>query len=228
MATVIEPAIVPDHTAPTAGATPAEASDTLVVGDVAIPRYMTLEQFENFPFQGDEHLELVLGEVRVTPIAAGAHSRIVRNVFLALHAHVAPRNLGEVFGEGAGYVLAPLPHTLRGPDLSFVRAGRLPELVPLRGAFRVTPDLAVEVLSPNDTYVEVDERREQMFEAGARCWWLVDPRRWRVEVHVPGELRRLFREGEVLDGAPVLPEFAMPVADVFAGVERPDRLPRGA
>ena len=233
MATTVEPAAAPSADgAPAPAAAPDHASDdtsdTIVVGGELVPRYMTLAQFEDYHFAGDERVELVLGEVRVTPIAAGAHTRIVRNVFVALYAHVTARDLGEVYGEGAGYVLAPLPHTLRGPDLSFVRPGRLPALVPQRGAFRVTPDLAVEVLSPHDTYVEVDERREQMFETGAQCWWLVDPRRWRVGVHVPGGPRRVLREGEVLDGAPVLPDFAMPVAAVFAGVERPARLPRGA
>ncbi|GJG85813.1 hypothetical protein tb265_09940 [Gemmatimonadetes bacterium T265] len=230
MATAVASALVP--AAPAVGDTPDDASDTVYVGGYAVPRYMTLEQFEDFPFAGDERVELVLREVRVSPLAGGSHGWIVRNVFLALYAHVAAGKLGEVFGDGAGYVLPNLPHTLRGPDVSFVRAGRLPPLIPLEGGLRLAPDLVVEVLSPRDTYVAVDEKREQMFEAGAGCWWLVDPRRLRVEVHVPGELRRVLREGETLGGAPVLPDFAMPIADVFAdvfaGVERPARPPRNA
>lgn len=192
--------------------------EMITVGRMTAPRYMTLEEFENYNWECDEFVELVYGEVRVSPMPAAAHSRIIRNIFLALHAHVVAHGLGEVYADGTGYVLTKLPNTLRGPDVSFSRAGRLPDLVPLRGAFRATPDLAVEVLSPSDTYVAVDETRENMFEAGTACWWLVDPRRRRVEVHVPNEGRRVFREGEVVDGAPVLTDFSMPVADVFAGV----------
>ena len=210
MATIISTTTrdAPASDAP-ASAAPDPATDssveTITIGDLVAPRYMTLEAFENFPWSCDEFVELVYGEVRVSPIAAASHSRIIRTVFLALHAHVTGRGLGDVYGDGAGYVLTRLPNTLRGPDVSFVRAGRLPDILPLRGAFRVTPDLAVEVLSANDTYVEVDERRENMFDAGAQCWWLIDPRRRRVEVHVPDGTRRVLREGETLDGAPVLP-----------------------
>lgn len=191
---------------------------TVTVGGVAVPRYMTLAQFEDYQFEGSESVELVLGEIRAAPQVGGAHLLIMRTIFRALDAHVVARGLGEVFPDSAGYILTSLRDTMRGPDVSFVRAGKIPSPMPQRGMLRVVPDLAVEILSPNDRYVDVDERREQMFEAGTSCWWLVDPRRRRVEVHVPDALRRVLRKGEVLDGAPVLPDFALPVADAFAGV----------
>ena len=224
MAVAAEAVVTNTEGPPAPDAAPDDASDTVYVGGYAVPRYLTLEQFEDYPFAGDERVELVLGEVRVSPVAGGLHGWIVRNVVRALDAHVEANGLGYVFGDGVGYVLPNLPHTLRAPDASFFRADRLPAEIP-SGGFHLAPDLAVEVLSPRDTYVAVDEKREQMFEAGAGCWWLVDPRRRRVEVHTPDSPRRVLREGDTLDGAPVLPGFAMPVAAVFAGVPRP---PRGA
>ena len=184
-----------------------------------VPRRMTAAEFLDYPW-GETQAELVRGEVRVTPFPTGAHNRIVRNLFLALHPHVATRSLGEVWGDNVGYALPHAPDTLRGPDVSFVRAGRLPEELPLRGLFPIAPDLAVEVLSPNDRYGDVIEKLDDFFAAGTTLAWIVDPVRRHVECVTPDGPRRIVREGDVLDGAPVLPDFTLPVVDVFAGVAR--------
>lgn len=79
-------------------------------------------------------------------------------------------------------------------------------------------------MSPSDIPAEVNEKLDDFFSAGTQLVWLVDPRRRRIEVVAPDGTRRTFAEGAVADAAPVLPEFTMPVADVFAdvfaGVER--------
>lgn len=197
--------------------------ETITVGRTTAPRYMTLEEFENFAW-GEEKVELVRGEVRfaegacVSPFAAGAHTIIVHNILFALHAHVAPRHLGRVYGDGTGYTLPGLPDTARGPDVSFVRAGLLPDLMPIQGAFRVAPDLAVEVISPSESWSDTEEKIEDLFAAGTAVVWIVSPRRRRVTVRTPSGIPRVLEESEVLDGAPVLPDFAMPLTDVFAGV----------
>lgn len=204
-----------------------EAVETVTLGRTTAPRYMTLDQFDDFPW-GDEKAELVRGEVRLSPMAGLAHGRIVRNIFRALDAHVLARGGGEVFGDGIGYALPVLSQTNRGPDVSFVRAGKLPEAAPIKGSPRAAPDLAVEVLSPSETWDETEEKVADLFAAGAAVIWIVSPRLRRVTVRTPEGGARALDEGGTLDGAPVLPEFAMPVADVFRGVERPARLPRGA
>lgn len=185
----------------------------------AVPRRMTAAEFMDYSW-GETRAELVRGEVRVTPFPAGAHNRIVRNLFLALHAHVESRFSGEVWGDNVGYALPHAPDTLRGPDVSFVRAGRLPKELPLRGLFPIAPDLAVEVLSPNDRYGELVEKLDDFFAAGTTLAWIVDPVRRHVECLTADGRRRTAREGDMLDGAPVLPDFTLPVAAVFEGVAR--------
>lgn len=194
---------------------------TTLVEPAAAPRRMTLAEFEAAEWRTEDgKVELVRGEVRVTPFPAGAHSWIVRNIFRALDAHAAGGGLGEVFGDGTGYALPGLPDTWRGPDVSFVRAGQLPDALPLRGAFRVAPDLAVEVLSPSETWAEVMAKVDDLFAAGTRAVWIVDARRRRVHVLAPDGRQVAVAEEGTLDGGAVLPGLALPVAAVFAGVAR--------
>lgn len=200
---------------------PDPAVETVTLGRTTAPRYMTLRQFERFPWSDDVMAELVRGEVVLSPLAGAAHSRIVRNLVLALDAYARARGLGEVFGDGAGYVLKVLPRTVRGPDVSFVRAGGLPQLVPVRGFFEITPDLAVEVLSPSNRPKQIEGRIVDLFAAGTAVVWVVDPRTRGVTVRTPDRGARALGEADTLDGAPALPEFTIRVADVFAGVAPP-------
>jgi Uma2 family endonuclease len=186
------------------------------VGTRTEPRRMTLREFLDHPW-GDARVELVGGEVRVTNFPTSAHSLIMRAVYDALSAHVRERRLGLCFPDGTGYALPHRGHTARGPDVSFIRAGRVTLPRPQRGIFDLAPDLAVEVLSPEDRYTEVREKLADYF-AGGTAAWVIDPRRRGVEVHAAGGELRWLPEGEILDGAPVLPDFRMPVAEIFADV----------
>ena len=212
MSTTVDPA-----------STPAEQAEveTVTLGRTTAPRYMTLDEFDDFPWGDDVKAELVRGEVRLSPMAGLAHGRIVRNIFVALYTHVTARGGGEVFGDGLGYALPELSQTNRGPDASFIRDGKLPAEAPIKGAPRAAPDLAVEVLSPSETWDETEEKVADLFAAGASVIWIVSPRLRRVTVRTPEGGARVLGESDVLDGAPVLPEFAMRVADVFAGVQAP-------
>jgi Uma2 family endonuclease len=182
---------------------------------------MTAREFiEDHP-EIPDNAQLVHGEVVLVSAPARAHSRIAWVIFRALDGYVEPRGLGEVYGDGTGYELPPDNDTVRLPDVSFVRAGREPAEVGLRGIPRMAPDLAVEVLSPSDTPREVREKRDDYLRGGTEVVWLVDPDARGVEVWTRGAPTRWVGEDDMLDGAPVLPGFRLPVRDVFAGVARP-------
>jgi Uma2 family endonuclease len=194
----------------------ATAVDTHV-GAPAGPRRMTLQEFLDHPW-GDVQAELVGGEVRIMNFPAAAHAWMVRAIYDAVSAHGRERRLGQCFPANTGYALPHRADTARGPDVSFVRAGRITLPLPRRGIFEFAPDLAVEVLSEDDRYTEVREKLADYFAAGTALAWVVDSRRRVVEVHEPGREVRVVAEGETLDGAPVLPDFRLPVAEIFADI----------
>ena len=78
-----------------------------------------------------------------------------------------PARLGLVFGPQTGYRCFPRhPNRLRKPDASFVARGRLPDDKPPKGDIAIAPDLAVEVVSPNDLVEELEEKVGDYLSAG--------------------------------------------------------------
>jgi Uma2 family endonuclease len=104
---------------------------------------------------------------------------------------------------------------LRKPDVAFVRFGRFPnEQVPSGDAL-LAPDLAVEVVSPNDLYDEVERRVEDHLRAGVRLVWVISPPNRTMRVHRLDGTGASRRESDELDGEDVVPGFRSPIRDLF-------------
>jgi Uma2 family endonuclease len=78
----------------------------------------------------------------------------------------------------------------------------------------VVPDLIVEIISPSDRLTAVRRKVQQWLDSGARLAWTLNPRRRTVTVDTPGH-SMVLHVGEILTGEPVLPEFSVPVAELF-------------
>ena len=178
-------------------------------------RTMTAEELLRLPRDGWRYA-LFRGELqRMTP-AGFRHGTVIVNVTAPLAHHVKTHGLGAVCGAETGFVLARNPDTVLAPDVAFVRQERIPASGPPAAFWEGAPDLAVEVTSPGDTAPEVAEKAASWLSAGTRVVWVVDPRRGSVTIHEPGAIPRRLAVPEVLDGAPLLPAFRLPLADIFA------------
>jgi Uma2 family endonuclease len=180
---------------------------------------MTVEEFlvTDVP---DGKVELVRGELRVTPPPGAPHGTAAINLLLPLANYVRDHNLGRVFGDSFGYVLTQLPHTVRVPDASFVRAERLPPGGIGPGLLKLAPDLAIEVLSPSETASELDEKLSDYTIAGTPLIWVVDPAHRTVKVMSATRPVRWLQESGMLDGDDVIPGFTCTVAEIFEGIAR--------
>lgn len=107
------------------------------------------------------------------------------------------------------------PRLVRKPDVAFVRYGRFPEEKLPPGHAHLAPDLAAEVVSPNDTYEEVDEKIEEYLRAGVRLVWIISPHNHTVRVYRLNGSSTSLRDNDELDGEDVLPGFRSPVRDLF-------------
>jgi Uma2 family endonuclease len=171
----------------------------------------TAEQLLRNPHIG--RCELVRGQLRKLIPPGADHGRIAGRLFKEIAIHVDAHALGTSFAAETGFLLSRDPDTVRAPDVAFVRAGRAP--VPARCFYPGAPDLAVEVLSPDDRPGYVREKVAEWLGAGTRAVWVVDPEARTVTVHEPGREPGLLRKHETLRGGDVLPGFDLPVAAVF-------------
>lgn len=131
--------------------------------------------------------------------------------------HCDPLGLAYVFSE-CGYTCFPgKPNQLRLPDVSCVRVDRLPFDQIGEGFLKVRPDLAVEVISPNDRVYELEEKLDDYRAAGIPLVWLVYPPSRRVRVLRPEGPPTELGPDDELSGEEVLPGFRCRVADLFAG-----------
>ena len=181
---------------------------------VSKARLVTAEELLDMPGDGYRY-ELVRGELRKMAPASYNHGRNAARVAKSLMIHVDDNNLGSVSIAEAGFLLATAPDHVRVPDLSFVSREREEAARPVSGFFPGSPDLAVEVISPNDRYTEVAEKVEDWLAAGTRMVVVVDGRRRVAIVHFRGKEPVTLTERDTLDGGDVVPGWSMPVAEIF-------------
>ena len=182
---------------------------------VAKTQLVTAEELLDMPDDGFKY-ELVQGELRKMAPAGSEHSISGIQIGASLFNHVKANNLGRVFGADAGFLLARDPDTVRAPDAAFVRRERVEEVGIPSGYWPGPPDLAIEIISPNDRYTEVYEKVDEWLEAGAGMVVVVNPRNRTATVRIPGENPVILHEGDTLDGGEVVPGWRMPVSDIFA------------
>ncbi|MBY0514136.1 MAG: Uma2 family endonuclease [Gemmataceae bacterium] len=131
-----------------------------------------------------------------------------------LYGFVRARNLGVV---GAPDTLIRLkPGQERLPDVCFTAWGNLPSAdAHMQRVGRYAPDLAVEILSPNNTRAEMDRKRVEYFAAGTKLVWIVDPDARTVAVYSDPTTHAVLTAADTLTGDPVLPGFVLPLAELF-------------
>lgn len=129
-------------------------------------------------------------------------------------------NLGWPLPSEVVYQCFGSGHTGRRMDASFVRRGRLPgERIP-DGHMTIPPDLAVEVVSPNDLAYEVDDKVALYLKAGVRLIWIVYPESRSIQIFQhPNGIGTRFRHDQEISGEPVIPGFKAPVASFFPPAE---------
>lgn len=176
---------------------------------------LTADELLTFPDDGYRY-ELVAGILKQMTPAGGLHGVITGRLhgllFEYLQQHAA---LGILCAAETGFYISRSPDTVRAPDVAFIRQSRIPaEGIP-DGFWPFAPDLAVEVLSPGDTYDEVQTKVTAWLAAGTKIVWVVSPVRHTITVHTSPSEAHTLAEGDVLKAEDCLPGFECPVAAIF-------------
>jgi Uma2 family endonuclease len=150
-------------------------------------------------------------------------SLLAASLIMFLKNFTSPRKLGLVGAPDA--IMRLRPGLVRLPDVSFVTWDRL--LATQAHTKKVAPfgsDLAVEILSDGNTRKEIDQKRRDLFAAGTKLVWVIDPKSQSAEVYDdPTRPDRMTPIGtaDALVGGTELPGFRLLLAELFADLEPP-------
>ncbi len=182
-------------------------------------RLYTADEFFQMDFGDSGKLyELVKGAIEEVPLSGGRATFTGGRIYVRIYTFVEVNQLGHVTTAEGGYILAHDPYTVRAPDIGFISKSKLSD-EPV-GFIPAAPDLAIEVLSPNDRTKNVLKKVREFLLAGTRLVWVVDPDDQTVEVYrlASGESMnvQLLESDSILDGEDVLPGFKLAIDEIFA------------
>ncbi len=147
--------------------------------------------------------------------AGGRHGRIAGRVFQLLANHVYDRKLGCTFAAETGFLISTNPDTVRAPDAAFVRQEKMDTLDDDSGFLPFAPDLAVEVVSPNDTFADVESKAFMWLESGTRLVLVVEPESQTVHAFRSRQNITVLTATEILDASDAVAGWSVQVSEFF-------------
>jgi Uma2 family endonuclease len=175
---------------------------------------MTAEELWQLVERNPQSYELVEGElIEMTP-PGGIHGKTTVRLVVLLQNFVSSNQLGEVLVE-TGFLLTAQPDTVRSPDVSFIAAKKIPAEGLPDGYISGAPDLAIEVVSPNDTASMIQDKVQDYLIHGTQLVWVVYPQQRMITVYHPDGTARTLGEAETLSGEAVVPGFSCQVSEIF-------------
>lgn len=156
--------------------------------------------------------EIVRGELQERTMPNPTHGRIQAELAAELRNFVKRNKLGIIYTETVFQLTDDLS---RVPDVAFLSFERFPETGETEGRFYLAPDLAVEIVSPNDKLQEVTEKITEYFAAGVREVWLVEPNRKVLTVYHTPLKTTSFAIGDKLSDSAVLSALQLDLNEIF-------------
>lgn len=176
-------------------------------------RPITDAEFDRFvalPENRDRNFEFIAGEI-VEVVSNRKASYEAMKIMGRISVHVDDNYLGRYTGADGGYVVSGEKYIPDGAFTSYARQLMAPDV-----AYNpIAPDLAIEVLSPGNTEIEMTRKIGNYLAAGTVVW-VADPDQKTIDVYTPGQPRKTLRVGDFLEGGDVLPGFRLAVANIFS------------
>jgi len=158
--------------------------------------------------------ELIRGQLNMMSPAGYRHGNVAGNIHALLWNYVKKHKLGNVLAAESGFVLESDPDTVRAPDVAFIRKDRLPGADHVK-FFKGAPDLAVEVLSPEDRLAQIVRKVGDWLSAGAQTVWVVNPKTNTITVYRDDQTIAIFQDDDTIKNDPAVPGFKMKVEQAF-------------
>ena len=184
-----------------------------LIQPLANSKALTDEQFMSLP-EDSNCYEYVDGELVIVANSGVEHGYLALTLGYFLTGFVRTHKLGVTCDSSTAFKMKT--GNKRSPDLAFIAKERLQGLKRLpKGFFDGAPDLAVEIISPNNTFEEIHNKLVEYFENGTRLVWVILPDEECVLVYHKPKPSKLLQLEDSLDGEDVIPNFNLPLSELF-------------
>ncbi len=177
-------------------------------------KFTTANELFAMPSDGKRY-ELISGVLNMMSPAGSEHGKIAARILGRLLVHVEKHDLGEVFAAETGFLIATNPDTVRAPDVAFVSHQRLATVEPTRSFLPLAPNLVVEVVSPNDSWSEVEGKANHWLESGVGVVLVADPENETIYDYRSGLPRQELRSGDVFVAGNVCEGWQLELKDIY-------------
>jgi len=171
------------------------------------------DAWTELPENSERLFEFISGEI-IEKMPSNVYSSIIAiRIASFLMMYLFKNDIGYVSGEQGGYKVGDNRYA---PDVAYVSYTKQRN-AHKRGYNPVVPDLAVEVISDEENREELRALRLKLtgyINAGAIVW-VVDCDKETVEVHQIGQDVAVLGLNDTLEIPALLPEFKLPVRDIF-------------
>jgi Uma2 family endonuclease len=164
-----------------------------------------------FVLDPERSYELVDGVPEEKEMPGARHSGVCGRLDRRLGTYVEANALGEVYPEASFQI----GNHERIPDLAFVSAERIPPEGEPETKWPMPPDLAIEVISPNDYYEKVHAKALEYLSAGVRQVWMVSPENQIITVYRSAINITAFPPESELVCEDLFPGFRCPLGEIF-------------
>ena len=181
---------------------------------MAVKTLLTVEEYDRLPDNPGVRYELRHGELIEMAKPRLLHNRVVGEIFFWLKTFSRQHaGVGEAFGPETEFIVGS-PDNILVPDAAFIRASRIPHIDPTQ-RISGAPDLAIEVLSPSQSYQETRLKALEYIADGCQAVWLFLPATREVHVVAKDQPIRILAASDTLDCPGLLPGFAVAVSEIF-------------
>jgi Uma2 family endonuclease len=193
---------------------------TPATGEQIEDKLYTIEEFEQFLETAEDarHFQLIEGEIFYVPAPELRHgfAAFLIGHFLALY--VFEKNLGQI-GVRVGYRPENDRKTWLEIDVAYLSFNRFPfETINGRKSLSVAPDICAEVISPGNTWREINTKIKLYLAGGATCVWVIEPKLRQVTVYNMNGNFEILGSNDILRCSDLLPGFSLNLAEFWAKV----------
>jgi Uma2 family endonuclease len=180
---------------------------------MATQTLLTLDQYAELPKQEGRRYELDEGVVIEMSGVNSDHGSIQAELCALLIA--GARKVGAELKVMVNVAFILAPATERIPDVTVVRRDKLESMEYYRGAYRGAPELAIEVVSENDSAADLDRKVAQYLAAGVMSVWVIYPETKHIVIHNANRELRDITGDQKLEALDLLPGFSVSLDQIF-------------